>query len=66
MPATVVSVGAPGLLGGGGGGVSGVGVLREVHGARVLHLRGVYYVLAVVGQLDVGLRKRKRWLVSSS
>lgn len=52
MPAAVV---APGLFGRGGGGVRGVSVLRQVDGACVLHLGGVHYVLAVVGQLDVGL-----------
>lgn len=52
MPA----VGAPGLLGGRSGGVGGVCVLAEVSGSRVLDLRGVYYVLSVVGQLDVGLQ----------
>lgn len=56
MPATVV---APGFFGSGGGGVRGVRVLGEVHGARVLDLRGVHYVLAVVGQLDVSLETNK-------
>lgn len=54
MPATV-AVGAPGLLGGGGGGVGRSSVLVEVGGAGVLDFGGVDYVLAVVGQLDVGL-----------
>lgn len=54
MPAGV-SVAAPGLLGRGGGGVCGGRVLLEVSGAGVLDLGGVHYVLAVVGQLDVGL-----------
>lgn len=60
MPAVAVAVSmAPGLFGGGGGGVGGGGVLREVGGARVLNLRGVYDVLAVMCQLDVSLEMRK-------
>lgn len=57
MPA-LGSVGAPGLLGGGSGGVCGVRVLAEVSGSCVLNLRGVHYVLSIVGQLDVSLGKK--------
>lgn len=50
MPA---AVGAPGLLGGGGGGVGHGRVLGEMCRARVLDLGRVDHVLAVVGELDV-------------
>lgn len=57
MPAVgaVSAVGVPGLLGGGGGGLRGVGVLGKVGSTGVLDLRGVYNVLSVVSELDVGL-----------
>lgn len=64
MPA-LRAVGAPGLLGGGGGGVRGRGVLVQVSGPGVLHLRGVYHVLAVVGQLDVSLEVTNADVVKS-
>lgn len=57
MPAVGAVAVAPGLLRRGGGGGGGVRVLVEVGGARVLDLGRVNHVLAVVGQLDVGLRE---------
>lgn len=55
---TVGTVRAPGLLGGGSGGVSGGSELVQMSGPGVLDLRGVHYVLSVVGQLDVSLEQR--------
>lgn len=51
----VASVGAPRFFRSGRGGVSGSGVLREVSGTSVLDLRGIHYVLTVVGKLNVSL-----------
>lgn len=57
MPAvsTVSAAGVPWFLRCGGGGLRSVGVLGEVGSTGMLDLRGVYNVLAVVSELDVGL-----------
>lgn len=54
VPATV-TMGCPGLFRGGGSGMSGSRVLREVGCSGVLYLRGVYNVLTVVSELNLGL-----------